>query len=263
MRRELANAMTGLIASANIDKVTREFTDHERAALGRLAIYTAAARTPVERDAYTGDLLVIPQAEGPGRLALALKRIYGGLEALGVDNKKRWRILARIAGDCVPSVRTTLIQHMVTLETPTKTDVIAEAVSMVKRTSERHLEDLMLLDLVDRSRDGTASNAAVLWRPTQWLVDHFPSSTDKYPPHPNPSVKSATDPRKDPPVDDIDVSTSGEAPAYLSVALDDSSFDATFGGDPVCECGHPDDCCPGPDCPVPVAHRPADLWSTA
>jgi hypothetical protein len=222
MRRQLADAMTGLIASADRAKVTRELAEHEQKALGRLAIYTAAARTPVERDSYTGDLLVMPQAEGPGRLALALKRIYGGLEALGVDDGKRWRILARIARDCVPSVRTTLIRHVVKLTVPTKTDTIAEAVGMVKKTAERHLEDLALLKLVERSRESTAANAAVLWQPSSWLADYFPSETDKYPPSPNPSVKRVTGPRDDPSPDDVDDTvTPGEGLPYVSVSLDE------------------------------------------
>jgi hypothetical protein len=218
MRRQLADAMTGLIASADRAKVTRELAEHEQKALGQLAIYTAAARTPVERDSYTGDLLVMPQAEGPGRLALALKRIYGGLEALGVGDEKRWRILARIAGDCVPSVRTTLIRHVVELTVSTKTDAIAEAIGMVKKTAERHLEDLALLKLVERSRESAAANAAVLWQPSSWLVDYFPSETDKYPPSPNPSVKSESDP----PIDEVtERFDTGEDPSYLSVSLED------------------------------------------
>jgi hypothetical protein len=163
MRGELADAMTGLIAGADLSKVTRTFDAAERRALARFAIYAARARTVVERDGYAGDLLVMPQPEGPGRLALALKRIYGGLEALSVDNDTRWRILSQIAVDCVPSVRTALIQHLLTLPAPAKTDTIAEAVGMVKKTAERYLEDLALLDLAIRDREGAAVNAAVIW----------------------------------------------------------------------------------------------------
>lgn len=184
MRRELADAMCGIIAGADLTKVSRPFTESERSALSRFAIYTARARTVVERDSYTGDLLVIPLPEGPGRLALALRRMYGGLEAVGVEPERAWRMLARLASDSVPSVRAKLLGHVARLAEPTKTDTIAESVDMVKRTAERNLEDLSLLGMVERSRAGSAENAAVLWRPTRWLVEHHTGATDKYPPAP-------------------------------------------------------------------------------
>jgi len=96
---------------------------------------------------------------------------------------------------------------------------------MVKKTAERHLEDLALLKLVERSRESAAANAAVLWQPSPWLVDYFPSETDKYPPSPNPSVKRVTDPLDDPSPDAVDDRfTPGEGPPYVSVSLDDSPF---------------------------------------
>jgi hypothetical protein len=216
MRRALADAMCGIIAAADLDIVTRKLTDDERSALTNLAIYAARARTTVERDGYTGDLLVVPQPEGPGRLALAFKRMYGGMEAIGVDVDVRWRVLRRLAADCVPSVRTVLVQHLVTLDTPAKTDVIAEAVGMVKRTAERHLEDLALLDLVSRRRDGENANSPVVWSPTAWLREFVPSATDNYPPSPNPSVRGVENS-----TESASRSNGSGDPSYPSVAPSD------------------------------------------
>jgi hypothetical protein len=85
MRAELAAVMTGLIHGANLDLVGRDLTADEQARLIALATYTARARTAVERDGYTHELVVIPQAEGPARLVLGLRHLYGGLEAIGAD----------------------------------------------------------------------------------------------------------------------------------------------------------------------------------
>ena len=65
-------AMTGLTAPR------RELREHEKASLIKLATYTARARTAVEHDGYTKELLVIPQAEGTSptrpRTATPLRR---------------------------------------------------------------------------------------------------------------------------------------------------------------------------------------------
>src|SRR3984957_6438991 len=90
MRAELSAAMRGLIASADPAAVYTPLSDDETAKLVRLAAFTARARTSVERDGYSGDLLVMPQPEGPARLVKALRRLYGALGALGVDDKTPW-----------------------------------------------------------------------------------------------------------------------------------------------------------------------------
>jgi hypothetical protein len=58
---------------------------------------------------------------------------------------------------------------------------------MVTKTASRYLEDLSLLGLAERSKQSEASNAADMWRASQWLCDHWPQSgTEMYLPSPNP-----------------------------------------------------------------------------
>jgi hypothetical protein len=61
MRAELADAMTGLIAGADPENIHAALRDDEIQELIRLAMFAARARTVVERDGYTNELLVLPQ----------------------------------------------------------------------------------------------------------------------------------------------------------------------------------------------------------
>ena len=116
MRAELGEAMRELIAGADITAVDADLTKEVEDRLSRLAIFAARARTAVERDGYTAELLVIPQAEGPARVVKAMRRLYGALGALGVDDDTRWQVLTRVAVDCAPAVRMPLMRRLLTAD---------------------------------------------------------------------------------------------------------------------------------------------------
>ena len=139
MRAELAEAMTGLIQGAKPKLVGRELEDREADRLIKLATYTARARTAVERDGYSHELVVIPQAEGPARLVLELRHLYGGLEAIGADEPTRWAVVARVARDCVAAIRNKLIGNLVTRAAAARTSEVAASVGMVTKTAHQHL----------------------------------------------------------------------------------------------------------------------------
>jgi hypothetical protein len=114
-------------------------------------------------------------------LVTALRRLYGGLEAIGCDRHTAWRITARIALDCVPAIRTALIRVLLAANpTGLRTSDIAAEVGMVARTAHRHLEDLALLGLADRDKTSKADNAPDLWAASKWLRDHWPESMNQY-----------------------------------------------------------------------------------
>ena len=186
MRAALGEAMARLIASADLTTVHAPLSDAETARLIKLASFTATARTVVERDGYTGELLVIPQAEGPARLIKAMRRIYGALGCLGVDDTARWELLARIAADCGPAIRAPLMDALLGRDGWCRTAEIAEAAGLVTKTAARHLEDLVLLGIAERTKhkptnakpgaytvvDGFADNSPDWWQATGWLRDH-------------------------------------------------------------------------------------------
>jgi hypothetical protein len=116
-----------------------------------------------------------------------MRQFYGALAALGVDTDTRWLIMGRIALDCAPAVRVALMRQLLRDGGWLKTSEIAEAAGMVTKTVARHLEDLLLLRLAQRTKkkphpaddpggegDEPADNAPYYWRATDWLDDHWP-----------------------------------------------------------------------------------------
>jgi hypothetical protein len=256
MRAELAAAMTGLIAGADQTLVHTPLTDDETDRLVQLATFTARARTAVERDGYSGELLVLPQPEGPARLVKALRRVYGALGALGVDNDARWQLLARIALDCVPAVRVPLMRTLLAPRTlidtePQRTADIAGQVGLVTKTAHRLLDDLALIGIAERSKQSAADNSPDLWAASGWLRDHWPKVGQKSTTRREGEVKEGEvkegqlDQHLSPPVhfcptSDVDPSTNGHSrdaanTAYTSGLCRDCQKQPQSAGRPRCD----------------------------
>jgi hypothetical protein len=176
MRAELAAAICGLVAGADRSRAHRILDGPERRELVRLARYAGISRTPVDRDPYTGDLRAMPAPEGPGRLTIALKQVLGGLEALGADSTTCWRVVRRLAVDTPPALRSRVLRVMATAREPLRTAVVAERAGLVAKTTARELDELALIDLVSRSKAGTANNSPDLWAPTNQLKTLWPEN---------------------------------------------------------------------------------------
>jgi hypothetical protein len=185
MRAELAQAMTGLIAGADQSLVHEHIDDESTARLVNLAIYAARARTGVDRNYHTGELEVIPQPEGPARLVKAMRQLYGGMLALGVDDQARWTVLTRISIDCTPRIRRPLIDALLNphaedlLTEWQRTADIAESVGMTTRVVGVHLDNLALIGLADRRKESKAINSPHLWKPSSWLQEHWPVKVER------------------------------------------------------------------------------------
>lgn len=174
MRAALAKAMTGLVASADLADVHAPLTGDETSQLVDLAMFAARARTAVERDGYTGELLVVPQPEGPARLIKAMRRMYGALGALGVDHDTRWSVLSRMAVDCAPALRVPLIRALLGTPLPARTTDLAQAAGFVTKTASRYLDDLALLGIAVHEKETAAANSPDLWSASEWLRDYWP-----------------------------------------------------------------------------------------
>jgi Domain of unknown function (DUF3854) len=181
MRKQLADAMTGLITGADLAAVTRPLREDERDRLVKLAGFAARARTAVERDGYTHDVLVIPQAEGPGRLVTALRRLYGGLEAIGVSEEDRWTIVSRVAIHCAPAGRMQAASELLkaSAEEKVKTSGVATRAGLATKTASQYLDDLAMLGLAERAKTSEASNAPDLWSASDWLRERWPQDADR------------------------------------------------------------------------------------
>jgi hypothetical protein len=177
MRAELGEAMVGLIAGADESKVSRNLTPAEVKKLVALATFTARARTTVERNGYTGEVQVEPQAEGTARIVGQMRRLMGGLEAIGADETTVWRTLGRVAVDCVPRLRTRVMRILMAAPEPVTTGKVAKEMGVDWKTANHHLGDLRLLLLAAMEVEeggGIGDKPRYLWESSKWLDDHFP-----------------------------------------------------------------------------------------
>ncbi|MBU3684920.1 MAG: DUF3854 domain-containing protein [Mycobacterium sp.] len=174
MRVELAAAMTGLIVGADKTRVHAELSEADTARLVKLATFTARARTAVERDGYTGELLVIPQPEGPARLVKALRRVYGGALAIGAEIDTAWDLVERMSIDCAPAMRISIVRALLTFTDPQRTSEIARRAGVVTKTAHRVLDDLALLGIAVMTKKSGADNSPDLWVASKWLRDSWP-----------------------------------------------------------------------------------------
>lgn len=193
MRAELAKAMQELIAAADIKRVSAPLDDEEETRLCILAEFTSCARTAVERD-RAGELLVLPEPEGPARIIKAMRQLYGGLAALGVDDDTRWAALTRVALDSMPAIRTPLARALLRAGTWRRTADLAEDARLHTKTAGRHLENLMLLGIAERTKHKPADdpgappttaepkdNSPFYWRATEWLEEFWPGEVELQP----------------------------------------------------------------------------------
>jgi hypothetical protein len=97
MRRELHAAVAGVLAGVDTDADIATDPDEDRW-LVSLAVWTAKARTPVERDGYSREVVVMPESEGPARIVTQLGAMRNGLAAIGAPLHERWAILHKLAG---------------------------------------------------------------------------------------------------------------------------------------------------------------------
>lgn len=129
-----------------------------------LADLVSRGRSAVERDGYSREVELVPDSEMPGRLALGLTRLYGGMRAIGVPHPEGWRLTKKVALDCFPAVRRAVLEALLASPLPMETPDVAAAVRYPTVTAKRGLEDLCAHGLV--VRDPRAGSRADRWMVT-------------------------------------------------------------------------------------------------
>jgi hypothetical protein len=157
MRRELANAVTGVLAGVDTDADIATDPDEDRW-LVSLAVWTAKARTPVERDGYSREVVVMPESEGPARIVTQLGAMRDGLDAIGAPLRERWCILHKLAWDAMPAMRREVLQALQQSDGWAKRAKLMDVTDIPRAPIERELEDLVLIGLADREKAGDADN---------------------------------------------------------------------------------------------------------
>jgi len=150
MRRELAEAAAGVLTDL---RAPRGRTNEETEWLIGLATLVVRARSAVERDGYSRDIELVPDAEAPTRLVIVLDRLLAGLDALGSDRARAHELVTKVALDSIPALRYACLRALEPFD-ELDTNQTATAVRYPATTTRRTLEDLVAHGLVECERQG-------------------------------------------------------------------------------------------------------------
>jgi hypothetical protein len=167
MRKELSRAVGNLFSGLLLTEPTSLDGD-EKKRLIALATLTVRCRSAVERDGHTREVELIPESEAPGRLALALSRLLAGVTVTGAARAEAWRVVTKVAMDCVPAVRLRVIRMLAGTTAMADTTSVAAAVRCPVQTTRRALEDLAAHRVVRPLGQGQGKTHR--WRLSDWTV---------------------------------------------------------------------------------------------
>jgi hypothetical protein len=117
--------------------------------LDNAARVATLGRTAVERESWgSRDILNVPQAEEPMRLARQLDLLTRGLTGLGLPREEVERMTLKAALDSMPVARRRVVAVLGTGEVVTTAEV-ARSTGMDRRVAKRALEDLAAIGLCE------------------------------------------------------------------------------------------------------------------
>ena len=175
MRVELARAVRAVLDAADPVALTAPPPDELAEELVRLSTLAVKCRSDVERDGYSREILLIPEAEAPARLALVLLRLWNGLVAIGADEATTRHLVTKCALDSIPQLRRQVIEHLMVshrLATP----AIADLIKYPTLTTRRACEDLAGHGVLKRERQG--QGRADIWSVALWARSRWPSASE-------------------------------------------------------------------------------------
>jgi hypothetical protein len=173
MRAELATAVSDLFGALPPCSTSRDLAPWEQQRLVDYATFAARSRSAVERDAYKREVQAVPAHEAATRLALTLRRLLAGLERIGADDTAQWKVIARVALDCMPATRRAVLDVLRGGD-GRRTSAVALATELPTQTARRALEDLALHGVVHRSKQGTHENSPDVWNLSKWARERWP-----------------------------------------------------------------------------------------
>ncbi len=150
MRAELTRAVLGVLAQSGRSATVPEEMSLR---LTHLSDLVSRARSEVARDSR-GTIEFLPTPEVGTRIAKALKKLAIGIalaRGLDVVDEDIFRIVIRVAIDCIPSMRANLLRALWELRDGFQpTGKIADAAVVGADTARVWLEDLRLLEIAER-----------------------------------------------------------------------------------------------------------------
>src|SRR5439155_21124525 len=133
----------------------------------RIAKEVALLRTHVHRDGYTGEVVTVPEPEGPPRITNQLLKLAAGLALVRGDEtpgEYEMGLIKRVARDTIPSVRKLVLQ---TVLSGSQTIIeVSSAIGLKERTVERKMEELWMLGAIN----GDISSRPYIFSPSKPFV---------------------------------------------------------------------------------------------
>jgi hypothetical protein len=157
--------LAGLVIPAEAPRLTNAEVDR----LITLADLGAKCRSAVPRGGGHGDEIsqVLPPEEVP-RLMVALSRLSAGLSVIGVDDTRRWALLAKCALDGIHSLRRRVLDVLVDTDAELSTAAVAGRCAVPQTSTRRHLEELTALGVTERTGEYPERWAVSAWLRERW-----------------------------------------------------------------------------------------------
>jgi hypothetical protein len=111
------------------------------------------SRSGVSRD-FNANLMYLPEPEAPTRLAKQLAQLGAAALALGVNEAETWRLIRKTGWDSVPAVRCSVLDVLARHKEPITLAMIQEETNLPERTIARVAEDIAVLELARRFKEG-------------------------------------------------------------------------------------------------------------
>jgi putative DNA primase/helicase len=170
--RERIVSLVGAFLAGYRDVDYLELPDRFTEPLITLADIVTRARSGVARDRQTRDILYMPEPEAPTRFAKQIAQLMAAVIMIGVSEAEAWRLARKVGWDSVPAVRSAVIHLLARQEGfPLAYGQLEEKTGLPATTVRRVVEDLVVLGLAERRKDGTASNA-------RWLISQSTLASD-------------------------------------------------------------------------------------
>ncbi len=120
-------------------------TDAERNILKALSTFAARARSGVARTGYLREIETVHNPESPARLVQQLTRLMAGLKVIGVNPPYRYRLVRKVAMDCVPPTRARVLESLANAGKPLPMATIARSPELSPTMKRRALQELLTL----------------------------------------------------------------------------------------------------------------------
>jgi len=150
--RELKKLIKSINDLAEIPDGSMVLPEEFKDMLITLSCMVSRCRTGIDRNSYNREIESVPFPEEPARLIKQLLTLFYGLLEIGNTAQEAWLKVMRVGFSSIPELRLKAIRVLRKPPQAYKTSEIAKECNSPTTTTERALEDLSYLDLVNCSK---------------------------------------------------------------------------------------------------------------